>query len=329
MQVHLTGAVGVAAANRQSDVVAIQRLLVTRRLYPGQIDGRCGPLTVNGILKFQSGFMGKPDGRVDPNGQTLRRLTASAASTASTASAGAARHPAASAATRPAAPAHAAASAARPAASTPVAAAAPAQPTVQQPAVVAQAAGTNTAASKALLSSYVAVPERHLMNPGLQAVSSSFMVQTLGNPRETYSQDCQPLTNQKLKRHIVVARSVGPFKVTGLDVAVESLQKVMDDIRVEQPLVYESLSTAGMLCCRNIRGSSRSISNHSWGTAIDLKLNNRLDVRGDNQVQMGLTLIAPIFNRHGWYWGAAFRTEDAMHFEAGKQLIQQWAPRLT
>lgn len=325
MQVHLTGAVGVAAANRQTDVTAIQRLLVARRLYPGQIDGRCGPLTVNGILRFQSGFMGKPDGRVDPNGQTLRRLMATTASHAA---------PAGTAA-RSSAPVHAASSAARPAAaaqpvqSSQVHASAPAQATVQQPAVVAQAAGTNNAAAKALLSSYVALPDRHLMNPGLQAVSSSFMVQTLGNPRENYSQDCQPLTNPKLKRHVVVARSVGPFKVTGLDVAVESLQKVMEDIRVEQPLVYEALSTAGMLCCRNIRGNSRAISNHSWGTAIDLKLNNRLDVRGDNQVQMGLTLIAPIFNRHGWYWGAAFRTEDAMHFEAGKLLIQQWAPRLS
>jgi hypothetical protein len=33
-------------------------------------------------------------------------------------------------------------------------------------------------------------------------------------------------------------------------------------------------------------------------------------------------------NQHGWYWGAAFRTEDAMHFEASRSLISQWAPQI-
>jgi hypothetical protein len=83
-----------------------------------------------------------------------------------------------------------------------------------------------------------------------------------------------------------------------------------------------------MLCCRLVRGSATSISNHSWGTAIDLTLNGVLDVQGDDKVQYGLTLIAPLFNRHGWFWGAAFGVEDAMHFEAGKGLVSQWAAAL-
>jgi len=45
-------------------------------------------------------------------------------------------------------------------------------------------------------------------------------------------------------------------------------------------------------------------------------------------VQHGLTLIAPIFQRHGWCWGAAFRKEDGMHFEGSKTLIDQWAAAL-
>src|ERR1035437_4827890 len=60
------------------------------------------------------------------------------------------------------------------------------------------------------------------------------------------------------------------------------------------------------------------------GTTVDLTLNGLLDRRGDNQVQLGLTLIASIFNAHGWFWGAAFRTEDALHFEASRSLISQW-----
>jgi hypothetical protein len=167
-------------------------------------------------------------------------------------------------------------------------------------------------------------PDRATMNVGLASVNSSFMVQTLGNPRSSYSTDCQPMENATLRRH-VTTENVGPFRVTGLRPAVESLRNVMSQIQRDQPAVYTALGTAGMLCCRYVRGSTSSISNHSWGTAIDLTLNGVLDRRGNDQVQLGLTLIAPIFNAHGWYWGAAFRTEDAMHFEVGRALISQWA----
>ena len=81
------------------------------------------------------------------------------------------------------------------------------------------------------------------------------------------------------------------------------------------------LGSAGMLCCRFVRGSTTSISNHSWGTAIDLTINGVLDKRGNGQVQYGLALIAPIFNQHGWYWGAGFATEDGMHFEISQDLL--------
>jgi hypothetical protein len=68
----------------------------------------------------------------------------------------------------------------------------------------------------------------------------------------------------------------------------------------------------------------RHVSNHSWGTAIDLTLQGKLDQRGDNRVQVGLARIAPIFNHHGWFWGADFSTEDAMHFEVGDETIRAW-----
>jgi hypothetical protein len=78
-----------------------------------------------------------------------------------------------------------------------------------------------------------------------------------------------------------------------------------------------------MLCARFVRGSTTAISNHAWGTAIDLTLDGVLDRRGDGRVQVGLTRIAPIFNRHSWFWGAGFRTEDAMHFEGSDELIRR------
>jgi len=177
------------------------------------------------------------------------------------------------------------------------------------------------------LTARVPRPTRDRINKGLIAVTPNFMFQNLGSPRDSYSVDCQPMTNQTLKRHIVT-QSAGRFNVTGLRPAVESLRRAIAQVQLEQPAVFNILGTAGMLCCRYVRGSNTAISNHSWGTAIDFTLNGILDRRGDNQVQIGLTLIAPIMNQHGWYWGAAFRTEDAMHFEASQSLISQWATQI-
>jgi peptidoglycan hydrolase-like protein with peptidoglycan-binding domain len=167
-------------------------------------------------------------------------------------------------------------------------------------------------------------PARATINQSLTAVSPSFMVQQLGQPRSDYSANCQPITNATLKRHLV-SQSVGPFNVTGLRPALESLRTALAQVKREQPAVYAALGTAGMLCCRYIRNSNTNISNHSWGTAVDLTLKGVLDKRGDNMVQVGLALMAPIMNQHGWYWGAAFGTEDAMHFEASRSLVSKWS----
>jgi hypothetical protein len=132
------------------------------------------------------------------------------------------------------------------------------------------------------------------------------------------------VTNPTLKALIELA-SVGPFRVRGLRPAVASLTEIMAEIRAVSPDAHAGLGSAGMLCARLVRNTTtNAISNHSWGSAIDLTLDGVLDTRGDNLVQEGLTRIAPIFNQHGWFWGAGFRTEDAMHFEAGDALIRQW-----
>jgi len=281
MPAQITASVGAAGRNRRPDVEIVQRLLTEQGASPGPVDGLCGPRTVRAILSFQSGFLSHPDGRVDPNGLTLRHLNGAGSS-------GSPHSP-----QTPATP-HV----------TPV----PASP-------------------NQTLTATVPRPARDTINQGLTAVSPAFMVQQLGQPREAYSADCQPMTNTALRRH-VVTQSVGRFRVTGLRPAVDNLQTALVQVQREQPALYTALGTAGMLCCRFVRGSTTAISNHSWGTAIDFTLNGVLDRRGDNKVQIGLTLLASIMNQYGWYWGAAFRTEDAMHFEASRSLISQWSPQL-
>lgn len=191
-----------------------------------------------------------------------------------------------------------------------------------------QAPGAAPAREGGSLTRLVACPPRNTINNGLVAAGNSYMTQRLGQPRSSYAADCQPVTEPRLRRNMVTS-AVGPLRVTGLTPAVQSLRAVVEEIRVRQPDVYAGLGTAGMLCCRFVRGSTTSISNHSWGTAIDIKINGVLDPYRDGMVQYGLTLIAPIFNRFGWYWGAAFSREDGMHFEASRALVDAWSHQLT
>jgi hypothetical protein len=255
----LTGSVGLGGHNARPDVVSVQTLLVKHGERPGQADGLCGTRTIAAIRAFQAKFMRLPDGRVDVNGQTWKRLSAGMNGGKSTGESG--------------------------------------------------------------FTAPFPRPAPGTFNRGLVAVSNKAMTEMFGSPRDSYSQDCQPLTADKLK-HNVITDTVGMFRATGLGPAVNSLKQVFTQIAQTQPDLYPKIATAGMLCCRFQRGSTTTISNHSWGTAIDLTIGGLLDKRGDNLVQHGLTLIAPIFNQFGWYWGAMFPTEDAMHFEASTTLAQ-------
>ena len=161
------------------------------------------------------------------------------------------------------------------------------------------------------------------LNGDLRGARNATMLAVLGNPRGNYSDDCQEPTNPRVA-DLVVSEDVGPFRARGLRPAVAALRAVLDDVRAADRDIHDRLGTAGMLCCRFVRGSTSAISNHSWGCAIDLTIDRVLDRRGDDRAQTGLLQIHKHFNRHRFFWGAAFPTEDAMHFEASDQLVREW-----
>ena len=149
------------------------------------------------------------------------------------------------------------------------------------------------------------------------------MLDLLGHPRDSYSTDCQPVTNPRLKA-LLETRQIGPIRVTMLRPALESLQRIYDRLEKSDPDIAAELGTAGALCARLIRGSRSSVSNHSWGTAIDLKLQGKLDGFADGGTQFGLLILAELFNAEGWFWGATFNREDSMHFEVGEETLRRW-----
>jgi hypothetical protein len=160
-------------------------------------------------------------------------------------------------------------------------------------------------------------------NQGIVRPTPAVLRDLLGEPRASYSQDCQGVTNPGLLAALET-RQVGSFRLTMLRPALESFEQVMERLRTDEPEIHAAIGTAGALCVRHVRGRPGSVSSHAWGIAVDLTLARNLDQMGDQATQFGLVTIAEYFNDAGWYWGAGYGREDSMHFEVGEVLLRQW-----
>jgi hypothetical protein len=78
--------VGAGGTNEAGDVRVVQDLLNRAADAGLAVDGDCGPQTTTAITAYQKRFLRRPDGRVDPDGQTHRRLVADAQTGATAAS---------------------------------------------------------------------------------------------------------------------------------------------------------------------------------------------------------------------------------------------------
>lgn len=160
-------------------------------------------------------------------------------------------------------------------------------------------------------------------NKGITQPRNRIMLELLGAPRSSKTLNCSEVTQPRLKS-LLETRQVGPIRVTMLKPALESLERIVAQLKESEPRIHDALGTAGALCARLIRGSRSSWSNHSWGTAIDVTLQGQLDGFGDGGTQFGLLLVAELFNKEGWYWGATYNREDSMHFEVGVETLRKW-----
>ena len=165
---------------------------------------------------------------------------------------------------------------------------------------------------------------RRRVNGHLSPSRNQTNLAMIGSPRSSYGKKCQKPENPNFIA-MIETRDFGPFQARGLRPAIRTLGLIMEEVAAHHPDLFKRLGTEGMLCCRHVRGAPGSISNHSWGTAIDLTIDGATDQVGDDKVQRGLLDLWPIFNKHGFYWGIAFPREDAMHFEASEQLVMRWA----
>ncbi|UFS70690.1 M15 family metallopeptidase [Geomonas sp. RF6] len=70
----IVASVGQGGKNQNDDVVLVQKLLRGKGLYAGEVDGICGTKTIAAILLFQKGFLSEPDGLIEPEKTTWKRL---------------------------------------------------------------------------------------------------------------------------------------------------------------------------------------------------------------------------------------------------------------
>lgn len=92
---------------------------------------------------------------------------------------------------------------------------------------------------------------------------------------------------------------------------VPIFQKVFEEI-VLSGLTDEVKTFDGCFNIRKIRGSSTTMSLHSWAIAIDL--NYKGNELGNPSPEMSADVIA-VFKKYGFYWGGNFKRRDGMHFE--------------
>lgn len=291
----LHSSVGLGGNNRESDVLMVQNALKDHGVSPGPLDRICGRRTIAAIEHFQAGFLRKPDGRVDPGGSTWRRL----------------HSPSAPKGIRDGSPL-------RQPANRPRAIEGMHNPSNDEPPAPRLPKAT------AYWREDTPLPPPGTVNRGLLSPSSSEQVARFGGmPSAHMSQTDGPITNPRLLA-MIATENVGPFRATGLKPALASLRSIFAEVRRELPDLYPLIETAGMKVNRLQRGSTTKVSNHAWGSAIDLKIAGKLVPFGAPNSIRGIDALVPYFNRAGWYWGGGYRRAraDAMHFECGSEMLR-------
>ncbi len=178
------------------------------------------------------------------------------------------------------------------------------------------------------LSDLVPLPANSSINVGLGSAREDTMLRIFGNPGALGS-ECSP-PSEAISPHLVAGVNVGPLRVSGMRLAVESLKIVFDELSRDFPLLVPEVKTAGMLCVRARRHNPAHYSNHSWGTAIDLFFGDGVVPQGRPLCHRGFLDMYRYFNRQGWYWGAGFSGDsvDSMHLEVAEETMLKWSAHL-
>lgn len=103
--------------------------------------------------------------------------------------------------------------------------------------------------------------------------------------------------------------------------AAESLQRVLSAVLAhygsQAAIEAARMHLYGGAFNFRLKRGGHTLSNHSWGSAIDLDPErNGFGVRWQDGRGMMPTPVIEAFRAEGWTWGGPWSTPDAMHFQA-------------
>jgi D-alanyl-D-alanine carboxypeptidase-like protein len=178
------------------------------------------------------------------------------------------------------------------------------------------------------LSDLVPVSTIKDINAGLSSARQETMISLLGSPRMPLTTSDTPERASPLVKKLAQVKKIANVTANGIAPAVGSLESVLTKAFAAVPDLQAQLRGDGMLVVRLRRPTSgvpsTKISNHAWGTAIDLKLNGMAPPGATGKkVPYFIALLVPYFNEAGWFSGIDFA--DDMHFEVADETIRTWA----
>jgi len=182
---------------------------------------------------------------------------------------------------------------------------------------------------------------RSWVNSGLTQAGSAFLSSRIAplaspNPPTASCQSAGSLQSQintltfaDMAEDRYAPKGLSSSKVTALNPLAQSVQAVLTEVKAKEPALYNLLIVEGGYYYRETKPGGRdpvpgSTSNHSWGTAVDIRLRDRGVEGGSNSVvTAGLFRLYWYFHKAGWVWGFGFGDpdQDNMHFEASQELL--------
>ena len=166
--------------------------------------------------------------------------------------------------------------------------------------------------------------DRARFNNGLAQANNSYMASKLYNLALKPNDKCYNGDLPAGLRSQMITRDVGGLRnTTMLGAVMNSLQTVWREIEVKEPVLAFVVQSSGSLCYRSNRPAGTSVSNHSWGSAIDVNYGGGAPESSlsGGDASMYLYRLQAYFHNAGWYWGGGFSNQDNMHFEASQNLL--------
>ena len=169
----------------------------------------------------------------------------------------------------------------------------------------------------------VPAPSRTSINAGLSPAPHALMMSVFGAPG-ALTRDCSSV-NSHLAAKLTTLQATPNFRLYGFKPFATAVASALEEIKTEHPALYDIIGSAGVTCCRAVRGSTTHFSNHSWGTAWDVTIGGILAPLNATRIPYGLFPLNVALRKQGIFWAAGYNGRtDPMHMEASAQLVSQW-----